>query len=156
MIKSMVVSMLMAALAMFATAVAQPGRDGDPYERAERQTERMKEHLGLSDEQTEQVSEINIAAAEKMQEARESANGDREAMRSKMMTIRQETNTSLKEVLSEEQWTKFEAIRQEMRQNGGRARQDQGQNRSDDAKAGKKKSKSKKEQEKEKTEDSEE
>ena len=126
MLKSIVVSIFV-VFSLLATVVAQPDRGGDPYERAERQTERMKEQLGLSDEQTEQVSEINIAAAEKMQEARQSANGDREAMRGKMMSIRQETDAALKEVLTEEQWTKLAAARQEMRQNRGRGRQGQGQ-----------------------------
>lgn len=137
MMKSITLSILFAMLALFSTTFAQQGQfggrgGGDPYERADRQTERMKTELGLNEEQTAKVSEINIAAAEKMMEARQNADGDRESMRESMMAIRQETTASLKEVLTEEQWTKFETLRQQARQGrqGRQGRAGQGKGKS--------------------------
>ncbi len=90
----------------------------DPIEMSKKQTERMKETLHLSEEQLGKVSKINLDFANKRQELRKSASGDRTAMREQMETIRDERNAALQEVLTAEQYKKFLAQEEEMRKNG--------------------------------------
>lgn len=90
----------------------------DPVEMSKKQTERMKETLHLSEEQLGKVSKINLDFANKRQELRKSASGDRTAMREQMETIRDERNAALQEVLTAEQYKKFLAQEEEMRKNG--------------------------------------
>jgi hypothetical protein len=92
-------------------ANAQRGGDRErptPEQMAERQTERMVEQLELNDTQAAQVKEINLAAAVKMQEARENSDDDREAMREVGKTIRTEQTTALQAVLTEAQFQTYE------------------------------------------------
>ena len=57
--------------------------------------------------------------AKKTQETRQNAGDDRSGMRDKMKTIREERLTKLKEVLTKEQYDKFIAQEEEMRNNRG-------------------------------------
>ena len=121
--KSLSLTATILMLFTFKTAVfAQQGqgrgnRDMDPKEFAERQTSRMKESLELTAGQLPKVEKLNLEYAEKMKEARDQAGEDREAMRSKMMEMIKEKDAKLKEILTAEQWTKFEADRKERMQN---------------------------------------
>jgi len=104
----------------FAAAQAQPGGMGmgmDPEKRAEQQTATMTEKLSLSEAQTAKVREINLKYANKMKEARDKADGDREAMRATMTTLRSEQDKELQTVLTEEQWQQWLKIREEMKNN---------------------------------------
>jgi hypothetical protein len=76
----------------------------------------MKERLKLSDEQYKKVSAINLEASKKVSSAIESAAGDREAMRTSMTTINEETNKKLKEILTEDQWKEYLVMQEEQRQ----------------------------------------
>lgn len=109
---------------------AQPpgggGWSATPAQMAERQTSRMKESLGLSEEQTAKVSEINLKYATKMHEARQNNQGDFAAMREVMQTMRQEQDEELKTVLNETQFQQWEKIRAEQRGPGMGPRQGQG------------------------------
>lgn len=99
---------------------AQPGNwNADPEQRATQQTAQMTEKLSLSEAQSAKVKEINLKFANKMKEAREKSAGDREAMRGAIGTIRQEQDTELQTVLTEEQWKQWTAYREEFR--GGRS-----------------------------------
>ncbi len=98
---------------------AQPGGEGrwmNPQQRAEQQTAQMKEQLALSEAQTAKVLEINVKYAQQAQEARQKAEGDWEAMRAQMTTIRQAQDQELQMVLTEEQWQKWLTIREQMRE----------------------------------------
>ncbi len=100
------------------------GGNFDPAAFVDRQMEELKESLELSDDQEKQVREIIVAGFETMRNAREEMqDGDRDAMREKMQAMREEQTTKIKAVLTEEQFTKYEAIQQErrerMRQGGG-------------------------------------
>ncbi len=107
------------------SAMAQnnPGRSGqrnmDPTERAKEELKQMDENLDLSNDQKEKVYDILLDGNNKrsaMFEEMRSGSGDREAMREKMRKLREEQNTKLKGVLSEKQWTKYEKIMEERRQ----------------------------------------
>lgn len=90
----------------------------EPKEMAARQTEQMKKELNLTDEQLPKVEELNLKYAEKMKEARDQANGDRDAMRSTMRSMMAEKDKELKNILTEDQWTAFLKMREERMQNG--------------------------------------
>lgn len=124
--KKHVIHLLQQALvALFLVAgiglYAQPGggRDMNPEKRAEQQTAQMKEQLGLSDAQTAKVQEVNLKYAKQAQEAREKADGDWEAARGKMTAMRQEQDKELQTVVTQEQWQKWTAFREEQRGNRG-------------------------------------
>lgn len=96
---------------------AQPGggRDFDPVKRAERTTAMMVDSLSLSTKQGEKVGEINLKYAKLMQEARnQNTEGDWEAMRATMMSLRTEQNKELQKVLTTDQWQKWEKIQEAM------------------------------------------
>ena len=107
---------VLAAVALRAQPGGGPGRMS-PEQRAEQQTASMTEQLSLSEAQSTKVGEINLKYAQKMKELRDKADGDREAMRSAMGAIRQEQDAELQTVLTQEQWTKWDAYRQEQRAN---------------------------------------
>ena len=98
-----------------AMSMAQP-RDFDPEQFAKRQTAQLKEELDLNDDQEKKVYEVNLESIKKMSELREkmrSGGGGIEGMREKMMEIREEQNKKMKEILTAEQWTKYEKYQEE-------------------------------------------
>jgi hypothetical protein len=84
-----------------------------PEERADFQTNRMKELLNLSDEQTAKVREINLKYAKENQEAF-NLNVPREEKKNKLRAIYEQKQNELKRVLSEEQYEKYRSEKQEM------------------------------------------
>jgi periplasmic protein CpxP/Spy len=104
---------------------AQRDGGGDPVEMADKMTQTMTDSLTLSTAQAAKVKEINLDFGNKMAEARkaarESENPDREAMRATMKTLREAHKAALKNILTAEQFAKFEkmdAARQEKRREG--------------------------------------
>ena len=97
----------------------------DPKEMAKRQTEELTKTLDLNKDQQKKVLDLNLKQAEKMQAMREemrNGGGDREAMRGKMMQLREEQNKEMKKVLTESQYKKYEKYleeRRNMRGQGG-------------------------------------
>lgn len=110
--------LLLTAAALQAQPGGGPGRMS-PEQRAEQQTTNMTEQLSLSEAQSTKVGEINLKYAQKMKALRTSADGDRDAMRAAMGTIRQEQDAELQTVLTQDQWKKWDAYRQEQRANWG-------------------------------------
>lgn len=120
-VKMLVLTLLLSA-GRFISMNAQPGGgnwNADPEQRATQQTALMTEKLALSEAQSAKVKEINLKYANKIKEAREKAAGDREAMRATVGTIRQEQDTELKTVLTEEQWKQWVTYREESRGSRG-------------------------------------
>lgn len=86
-----------------------------PGERASLQTELMKSKLALTAEQTQAVADLNLKYANRMEPI---IKGSSNSL-SKMFQMRKINNgkeTELKRILSPEQWEKFDASRDEMRQ----------------------------------------
>lgn len=118
------------SLASVSVSAQRPGGDGpggrmggmnmDPEQRAERQATQMHDTLQLSDDMTAEVKAVLLVYAKKMQEARTQANGDWEAMRGTMQTLRKEQDEELAAMIGEEQWAKWETIRAGMMQRGPR------------------------------------
>lgn len=108
----------------------QQGPMGTPQERAEALTKRMNEVLTLTADQSTKIQEINTRRFTEQQSMREKmmAGGDREAMRTQMQAITQKYDAEYKGVLTTDQYTKYEANRDQFR--GGRGGQGgQGGNR---------------------------
>ena len=95
-------------------------RDFDPEEMAKRQTENLKEVLDLKKDHEKKVYELNLKSSKAMAKMREEAGGDREAMREKMMEMREKQNEEMKKILTDSQWTKYEKYLEERRNRRGR------------------------------------
>ncbi|KAA5548592.1 hypothetical protein [Adhaeribacter rhizoryzae] len=103
--------------------VIQQGPMGTPQERAENLTKRMNEVLTLTADQSTKIQEINTRRFTEQQAMREKmqAGGDREAMMTQMRALTQKYDTEYKAVLTADQYTKYEANRDQFR--GGRGGQ---------------------------------
>ncbi len=88
------------------------GRDFDPKEMAERQTERMKEGLSLKEDQVSKVEAINLKYAEKRKATMEGIKGQ-------METMHAEKIKELSAVLDKEQLAKFEQFTKNREEHGG-------------------------------------
>lgn len=96
------------------------GRDFSPEQRAAQQTALMTEKLSLSEAQTAKIKEINLKYAQKTKDARDAnTGGDWSAMREKMVAMRSEQDAELKTMLTSDQWTAWEKVREEQRNNRG-------------------------------------
>ena len=113
---------IIAMFAMMISAYAQGQQSGGERsqrpsfeEMQKRQLESMKTELSLTDDQVAKVKVINEEAGKKMQAIFQNRdqNQDREAMRQKFADIRTEQNKKLKEVLTEEQYTKWIKLQEE-------------------------------------------
>jgi periplasmic protein CpxP/Spy len=118
-------TLLILFLLSFSTLQAQKAGGGDPVEMANKMTQTMTDSLTLSTAQAAKVKEINLEYGNKMDAARKAAreneNIDREAMRATMTTLREDHKAALKNILTTEQFAKFEkmdAARQGKRREG--------------------------------------
>lgn len=104
---------LTAALAV-APAVAAPDTAGERPDREARHAA-LVEELGLNAEQSQQLQAVREAAGEQRQSLREEgkASGDREQVRTQLEALRQTTDTQVRSILTDEQYTQLEAKRAE-------------------------------------------
>ena len=86
-----------------------------PGERASLQTELMKSKLALTAEQTQAVADLNLKYANRMEPIIKGSSNSLSKM-FQMRKINNGNETELKRILSPEQWEKFDASRDEMRQ----------------------------------------
>ncbi|MCG8580161.1 MAG: hypothetical protein MI866_09605 [Bacteroidales bacterium] len=82
-------------------------------ERADMQTEMMKEKLHLTDEQVPQVKAINLKAAEAMDEV--ALLNDRMQKFKAFRSSQQEKDEALKKVLTKDQYKLYQASKEEMK-----------------------------------------
>lgn len=82
------------------------------------QLERLTEQLGLSTEQADAIAPILVDQDAKRRELMTAAReqGDRQGMRERMMSLREDTNEKLAEHLSAQQMGKLQALREEQRE----------------------------------------
>lgn len=86
-----------------------------PVERASLQTELMKSMLALTPEQTQPVADLNLKYANRMEPIIKGPSSSLTKM-FEMRKTNNEKETELKRILSSQQWEKFDASRDEMRQ----------------------------------------
>jgi hypothetical protein len=90
-------------------------RDTTPRERAAAQTLMMRAKLGLTDEQLPRVRALNEKYAEKMEPIIKGSSGPLVRMR-EAREIEQQKEEELKGILSRDQFQKFLAAREELRE----------------------------------------
>ncbi len=95
-------------LVSISAVIGQPRMD--PKERVKE----LKERLNLNDKQTKQIEDILIKQSEEMQAIFSSGGGDREAMRDKMMKLRDESNKKVEKVLNDKQKAEYKKYQEEM------------------------------------------
>jgi hypothetical protein len=103
-------------------SIAQPqgGRNMNPEEMAKRQTEQIKEAVGLDKAQEKKVYDLNLESSKQMQAMfQEGQGGGMDGMREKMTKMREEQNKKMKAILTEAQWPKYEKYQEEMRARRG-------------------------------------
>lgn len=113
--KSIFVVILLALTANFLSA-QRGGRGGSLEERATQRTERLTTDLSLSEAQAEKINAVFVDYGKKFTEARSNAEGDREAMREMMGTLRSEQNEELQKYLTKEQFEKYLKLEAEQRE----------------------------------------
>ncbi|MDQ1087530.1 MULTISPECIES: periplasmic heavy metal sensor [unclassified Siphonobacter] len=106
------IAFFVAGLLSTTLTFAQNDQGRSPEDRAQRQTEQLIKELNLSTEQAEKVKALSDDRMKQMQEMR--ANGARPD-RQKMRELQENYEAKLKPVLTTEQWTKYEKIREEQR-----------------------------------------
>lgn len=104
--------------AVVAASFAQGMQRRSPEERAKQ----LQTQLKLNDDQTAKITAIYKTQTTKMDSIRTAANGDRDAMRSGMMGLRESTNTQIKAILTPDQATAYQKMLDDQRarfQQGG-------------------------------------
>lgn len=90
------------------------GRKGGPT--VEQQLEHMTKELSLTDDQKPKVKEVIEANRKQMQEVFADRTGSRDERREKMQKIGDEQDKKLKAILNADQYTKWEKMRDKMRE----------------------------------------
>ncbi len=94
----------------------------DPQAMVDRMVDDMDENLDLSKKQEEKIRKImeeNFESMAKMREEMQDSGAGFEGMREKMQKVREEQNNKMKEVLSDEQWEKYQVMQEERRARRG-------------------------------------
>lgn len=116
----MAVAVLMIWTSSMATAQQRGRMDRDPKEMAKNRVERLDKELKLDQAQKDTIYKIQLAQSEEMRKAFEGNRdgSDREAMRAKMMEMREKTDKQILSILTAEQQTAYKKIQQEASQRG--------------------------------------
>jgi Spy/CpxP family protein refolding chaperone len=114
---------LILALAMVVggTAIAQqqahPKKERKPAEeRATNSAQKMKKKLGLDDAQTAKIHDINLGIAQKNDAIRDNTSLTREQKMAQLKENQNARNVQYKEVLTADQYAKYEAWEKEKRE----------------------------------------
>lgn len=130
--------LMLVGVLMAGPLLAQPGPGRGPRmteDDVKARVEMLADTLKMSDKQEKQILESELKFFQTMQKERENFDpetGDRDAMRAKMRTLREERDAQYKAVLSEEQYTLYQKIQEERRAEMQRRRSGQGQGPQED------------------------
>lgn len=91
------------------------GRQGGRGQGVEQQMTRLTEQLKLTDEQKPKVKAVLDEQDKKIMELRGNTGTAPEDRRAKLQSIREDSNKKLKEVLTAEQFTKYEELQRQQR-----------------------------------------
>ena len=109
-------AVLAVLLVAASVASAQQRQRMTPQQR----TDTLASQLSLNDDQKAKVLQIFTAADDSMRAAFASHQGDRSSMREAMQGIRQDTDTKMKAVLTDDQYASWQKMRTGMGMRGGR------------------------------------
>lgn len=113
---------LMAGVTAFAQETKTKERP-TAEERAQKQTDMMAEKLELSDSQKAQILAINLENAKKREAEMEARKAEMEARKEQMQAMKEglkAQDEAIKEVLTEEQRSKWEELKESQRDRRGR------------------------------------
>jgi len=113
--KKMLLSLAMATMAVGAANAQDAVKQASPQDRAEMRTEHMVKELGLNEDQTAKVKEINARYGEKMQAMRQAQKAELTEKRDTRAELEEARMAELKGVLTPDQYAKLEARQKEMR-----------------------------------------
>jgi hypothetical protein len=109
------------ALALISSGTAVVGQSeraelakSTPEQRAKIETDFMKSHLELTDEQLSQVSQINLEYAKKADPLLKGSEGDLDLMK-EMKTIQAQKHAAMQKVLTPDQIKTLESLRSEIK-----------------------------------------
>lgn len=88
-------------------------KNATPEQRAQMQSDMMKNKLALTDEQYKQVSDINLKYARKMDDLKQNGGGKFSKAR-KAKSIMSDKDDELQKVFTKEQFEKYETLKKEM------------------------------------------
>lgn len=116
--------LLFAAFALifaFGTTMAQDaGLSSKPKKTADERsaalTKKMTNQLGLDQAQQQRVAPINLDRFKKIEEVKTGNSANKSEVETKVKAINEEYNNNIKGVLSADQFTKFLAMQEEMKQ----------------------------------------
>ena len=109
-----VLATLLAASAPIASAQLDKLKDRTPEERAQAQTAFMKSALDLTTDQVPKVEAINLKYAQKMEPVIQGSGSQGEKLH-QAIQINQEKEAELEQILSAEQFQKYQSFKEEMR-----------------------------------------
>ena len=98
----------------------EEGREFNLEKMAERQTDEIAEILSLTDEQKKDVLEINKDFMNKISDIRGEENIDKKDRRALFMELNKDKEKAFQGVLTKEQYTTWEKVREELRPVGRR------------------------------------
>ncbi|MBN8785866.1 MAG: hypothetical protein J0I84_02120 [Terrimonas sp.] len=115
-VKSVVTMGFMAVTLLISASVSAQDKmqHKTPEEKAKMMSDKMKTALTLTDEQYQKVQAINLDFATKSKDIKKDG-ADRSAWMEKIKPLEEERNTALKGVLTPEQFTKYESLKEEMK-----------------------------------------
>lgn len=98
-----------------ANAVAQPQQGKmDPQQMAQKMTDRVKQNVtGITPDQEKQILAAEQDFTTGMQSARSSSNGDRDAMRTQMESLKGTRDAKIKTILTADQYTQYQKMEAE-------------------------------------------
>lgn len=103
--------MLTLLMLVMSTAIFAQHRHGDPKVVAALRAEKMKEALLLSDDQFEKVKGLNEKTAGERMQLWNDSTISRQSFHAQMRKLNDERQATLKGILTDEQWSKWEDIK---------------------------------------------
>lgn len=115
-IKSVTVMGFMAVFMLISASLfaQDKSQHKSPEERAKMMSDKMKTELTLTDEQYQKVQAINLDFSTKASAIKKEG-GDKTSWMEKMKPLEDERTKSFKEVLTPDQFTKFESMKNDMK-----------------------------------------
>ncbi len=108
---------LMAVTVLSVNAQQRGNRENmTPEKMAERMTEKMTEDLKLDEAQKQEVYDLNLESANKRTEMMAKEQTDKKAARENMKADQEAHEAKLKEILTNDQFVKWEEIQKEQRE----------------------------------------
>lgn len=109
---SLVVLLILGLFAVNSYAQTDGKTKKTPEQRAEKIAKRMQEKLSLSDAQYKSVYDLTLSTINQRASLK---NMDKEARKTEMKKLRENQATQLKGILSSDQWTKWEGMKNEFK-----------------------------------------